>query len=611
VSTFVGGIALRRPALARNLAVFSLALSSVYLSLRVLETQSGANPVAFWLLISAEAFGVLTLALLTVTTWKLPRPATQPGLEVSCDIVVTTYDEDISVLEPTLVSSLRVEGVGAVWVLDDGARETVRLLCAELGVKYLTREDRRNAKAGNINNALRFMRAEFLLFLDADHVPTRAIIRNLSGYFRDSKVAIVQTPQGFRNADSLQHRDGQRHEQSLFFDVLLPARDPRGSAFWCGSGAMVRTAALIEVGGVATQTVTEDLHTSLRLQLNGWKIRYHQEHLAVGLAPHNATAFFLQRERWARGTIQVLFSKESPIFGRGWSLAQRWDYFSSLLYYLMPLQRLVFAAVVLMTLVWGILPVGNLSLPLLGLLVVHLVLSTLASSALARGQKDASEGVEFTWFLAGTHLAALVSTALGVRIPFRVTPKSNTHLTAGEKLGFLLLPIVTAILLAAALSLRVLFETGALQPLPGAVQNLQPVVLLFAIGFGLFELLILLRLIGREMGRRQLRSLWRFPVSLPAAVNEHPVTITDMHELGMSFRGPAEASDPNRPVPFRIPYEVPGEPMRQVAGHFAQTRRIKVGADYIHAGEISWRDASSRRDALDLCYSIIAKRQTG
>ena len=69
--------------------------------------------------------------------------------------------------------------------------------------------------------------------------------------------------------------------------MIQPGNDRWGSAFWCGSAAVIRREALLGVGGIATETITEDFHTSLKLHASGWRIRYHAEPLCYGIAPHN------------------------------------------------------------------------------------------------------------------------------------------------------------------------------------------------------------------------------------------------------------------------------------------------------------------------------------
>ncbi len=69
---------------------------------------------------------------------------------------------------------------------------------------------------------------------------------------------------------------------------------------------MLRTAALREIGGVATDTIVEDMHTTLGLLRAGWRTAYHHQTLAVGLAPATADEYLLQRRRWGLGLMQVL-----------------------------------------------------------------------------------------------------------------------------------------------------------------------------------------------------------------------------------------------------------------------------------------------------------------
>ncbi len=99
---------------------------------------------------------------------------------------------------------------------------------------------------------------------------------DLLGIFKNTKLAFIQMPQEFYNQDSIQHigQDNDWHEQSLFFRVIQPGKNHSNSAFWCGSPSIVRRAALIDVGGVATETITEDIHTSVRMHSQGMDILF-------------------------------------------------------------------------------------------------------------------------------------------------------------------------------------------------------------------------------------------------------------------------------------------------------------------------------------------------
>ena len=213
-------------------------------------------------------------------------------------------------LLPTVAASVALRPTHETWVLDDGGRDEVRRMAEQLGARYLTRPDNAHAKAGNLNHALTVVEADVLAILDADHVPTADFLLATLPYFADPAIGFVQTPQDFYNLDSFEHQrrgDGRVfNEEAVFYRVIAPAKNRWQAPFWCGTCALVRAEALRSVGGVATDSVTEDIHTSIRMFRAGWKGAYHNEVLARGLAPDDAASYLLQRNRWALGAMQVL-----------------------------------------------------------------------------------------------------------------------------------------------------------------------------------------------------------------------------------------------------------------------------------------------------------------
>ena len=195
-----------------------------------------------------------------------------------------------------------------------------------------------------------------MLMLDADHVPMPDALDAMVGYFDDERMALVQSPHDFFNHDSVQHYVVGRHEQSLFYRVVCPGKDRHGAAYWCGSAALIRRQALLEIGGVATETIAEDFHTTIRMLRHGWKSRYHDEVLVQGLAPHDLDSYLLQRDRWARGNLAVFTLPESPLRARELRPLQRLSYFASLAAYLAPPMRLLLLATLGLVLWTGELP---------------------------------------------------------------------------------------------------------------------------------------------------------------------------------------------------------------------------------------------------------------
>ena len=253
---------------------------------------------------------------------------TPPEQLPSVDVYVPTYNEPPEVLEKTITGALCLDYPNfKVWVLDDGRRPWLKAFCEAKGAGYLTRANNAHAKAGNINHALTKTNAEFVAVFDADFVPQRNFLMRTLGFFDDPKIGIVQVPHAFYNHDPMQAnlalRKSQPDDQRFFFEAIMPSRDAWNAAFCCGSNSVTRRAALRSIGdALPTTSITEDMLLSLALLRQGYITRYLCERLAFGLAPETLTAFFVQRQRWARGAMQILYQTLGP-FGPKLTLMQR------------------------------------------------------------------------------------------------------------------------------------------------------------------------------------------------------------------------------------------------------------------------------------------------
>lgn len=273
------------------------------------------------------------------------------------DVFICTYNEDLSILERTILAAKEIDYPNfKVWVLDDGRRQWLRDYCANVGVEYLNREDNKGAKGGNLNNAIRHTAAvtnsPFILILDADFAPQRAILKRTVGQFSDAKIGLIQTPQFYYNSDPIQHNllvsDSWVDDQRIFFDVMQPSKDGWGAAFCVGTSCIVRREALELIGGVPEETVTEDIHLTYRLMQAGLRTRWLNERLSVGLSAESLSGYITQRCRWCLGTIQVALLSDGPFRGRGYSMMQRLHYLHGLLFWLCrPFMLLLLAAPIL------------------------------------------------------------------------------------------------------------------------------------------------------------------------------------------------------------------------------------------------------------------------
>ncbi|PQO24879.1 Curdlan synthase [Rhodobacteraceae bacterium WD3A24] len=259
-------------------------------------------------------------------------------------VLIATYNEERDILLRTMVGAQKLDhGDFEVVVLDDGERDWLRDDCRQRGVRYITRTDHSDAKAGNINNALAILDADprppdFIAVLDADFIPHRNFLRRTLALFHDPAVGLVQTPQHFFNADPIQHNLGlvrsYPDEQRFFFDEIQPARDGWGIAFCCGTSSVTRMSALREIGGLPTDSITEDFMLTLALQDMGHRTVYLEEPLTEGLAPEGLREYITQRARWCLGLMQIARSRLGPLRRNRLRLRDRWSVIDSVLFWL-------------------------------------------------------------------------------------------------------------------------------------------------------------------------------------------------------------------------------------------------------------------------------------
>jgi cellulose synthase (UDP-forming) len=156
---------------------------------------------------------------------------------------------------------------------------------------------------------------------------------------------MLQTPHHFFSPDPFEKNLDTFHvmpnEGELFYGIVQDGNDLWNAAFFCGSCAIIKRAPLLEVGGVAVETVTEDAHTALKLSRHGYNTAYLELPQAAGLATESLSAHVGQRIRWARGMAQIC-RVDNPLFGPGLKLGQRLCYFNAMLHFFYGLPRLVF-----------------------------------------------------------------------------------------------------------------------------------------------------------------------------------------------------------------------------------------------------------------------------
>jgi cellulose synthase (UDP-forming) len=601
--TRIGRFFDRHPLPLRAFAVLALLWGVGYLTWRIGWSGEGASPVAFAMLLVTEVYGLWALGTLAWYSWSRPaavRPPVTHG--VSVDVYVCTYDEPTEVVAATLAGCRALTYPHATYLLDDGRRPEMEELAQVAGARYLTRPDNSHAKAGNINAALPRTEGELVLMLDADHVPMPDALDALVGYFDDERVGLVQSPHDFFNHDSVQHYVVGRHEQSLFYRVVCPGKDRHGAAYWCGSAAVLRRAALLEIGGVATETIAEDFHTTIRLLRHGWSSRYHDEVLVQGLAPHDLDGYLLQRDRWARGNLAVFTLPESPLRARELRPLQRLSYFASLAAYLAPPMRLLLLATLGLVLWTGELPMKISVIALAALWLPSVSFNLLAGSALARGYMRIGETAHYELLTMEIYTRALRCIVRPGRTAFEVTPKQGADGGGIEAVRKLRLVLLAAVVLAGGTALRLLDLAGAgpLPDLPGIAAVVVPLL-------GLIELRRVLRTMLAVGRRQQRRQVYRFEGEAAAncftAGGHIGGHLVDASAAGVGLVLDAPVTVGERPAVL-LELEAADGDAHEVAAQVEVRSCREANGHWLVGATIEEIDPASRMRLMEWCYVV-------
>ncbi len=279
------------------LAVASLALGAWYLHWR---WTASLNRDALWFAIPlalAETLAFGGSLIFFLSLWRTrdtpvaPPPSTVRDVVVRppardrpliVDVFYPTYDEDPELVRLSIRAGKALRYPHPLdlrlHVLDDGRREAMKRVAEEEGVGYLTRANNAGFKAGNLRNGIEQTGGDFIVICDADTRVFPELLERTLGYFRDPRVAWVQTPQWFHDLEEgvplpewLARRarlgavgrglgraaealvgpvrigaDPFANDPQLFYDVIQRRRNWCNASFCCGAGSVHRREAVME-----------------------------------------------------------------------------------------------------------------------------------------------------------------------------------------------------------------------------------------------------------------------------------------------------------------------------------------------------------------------------
>lgn len=304
-----------------RLAVLAAITNAIYIGWLIFHVH---GPLG-WIFFTLECLVSLVLVVFIFNHWtrSFQLLGGRYSLRASVDVFIPTVNEPLGMLEKTVQAAVNIDYARkTVFVLDDGARESVRKLAEKYGCEYLVRPNtgKRKYKAGNLNYALARSNGDFVLTIDADNVVSPTILDDLLGHFKEDDVAIVASRQIFTI-----EKDDFNHDH-LFYIYMQSGKNKDGAAISCGSGVIYRRSALNAIGGFSEWNVVEDLHTTYVANSHGYRSVYVPQAYVQGYAPTDVRMIYKQRGTWAVDTLRIFFWQQ-PLFHRGLSFRQRLHYF--------------------------------------------------------------------------------------------------------------------------------------------------------------------------------------------------------------------------------------------------------------------------------------------
>lgn len=294
------------------LRLSALLTGVTYLGYRLVLTWSGANPVLYFLLVAAEAFGMLRLAMeISLVGKRRPENRTpETGKAPDADVVVVVTDEPASEVRAAVLSSRLVRGYNKLVVVDRDDRVDVAELCQRLKLERVA--GTLHSDLGElVDTALHSCESLLTLLVPADVVVMPDILEVSASAFGDPEVGVVVSRIEQTNAAHAVDFGGYG-EDRIRDELMLDVLESEGALPWWPGMAIVRRAAVENVGGMARGRQSVTLSTGVRLQADGWKITDVPVIVARRLAPWTDDRHL---HRWARDLherLSVLVDSEAP-----------------------------------------------------------------------------------------------------------------------------------------------------------------------------------------------------------------------------------------------------------------------------------------------------------
>jgi len=259
--------------------------------------------------------------------------------------------EPLTMFETTFRALSKLEYPCTIYFLDGTNDTAYKELSSKFGFQHFEFSEVQGAKAGKINEALKYTTEEIVLILDPDHIVFPTFLNEVVGFFENEEIGFVQVSQGYYNQYRSPVAKAAAEQTYLFYGPTQRYYGSDDKAIAIGANCIFRRSALEQIGGHA-QGLAEDLLTSLRIHAAGWKSIYYPIIVNRGLVPEDFDSFSKQQLKWARGLFEVLFDEYPKVF-KQLSLSAKFRYWTIGTFYLVGIRTLFFLIVPILYFFFG------------------------------------------------------------------------------------------------------------------------------------------------------------------------------------------------------------------------------------------------------------------
>lgn len=284
----------------------------------------------FFLVTAILAWVTLLPAYFIIIFYRARKPNRSLRLPVgsrAAMVVTKAPSEPFSIVERTLRAMLSQEFPHDTWLADEDPTPETLNWCREHGVSVSTRINRSDyhratwprrtrCKEGNLAffyDHFGYERYDFVVQLDADHVPEPGYLVEMLRPFADPSVGYVSAPSICdQNASQSWSARGRLYAEASMHGSLQAGYNSGLAPLCIGSHYAVRTVALKEIGGLGPE-LAEDHSTTLIMNAHGWRGVHALDAIAHGDGPRTFADLVTQEFQWSR-SLGMLLLEYSPIY---------------------------------------------------------------------------------------------------------------------------------------------------------------------------------------------------------------------------------------------------------------------------------------------------------